>query len=124
MANINLVPMHTNGLGGGDKNATFGQQRQRPSSIKKRSTDVTADGTVEMTWVPSTGAVDVEDRLIAGGQPPKKNKVKRPGVESFAAGLERGGEDQVTELGEGERKGRAKRRQGVRSGSKNVFRRM
>jgi len=124
MANVNLVPIHTNGVGAGDKNATFGQRRQGPSDSKKTSTDLTADGTTEVTWVPLAGAVDVEDRLIAGGQPPKKTKVKRPGVVSFAAGLERGEEDRLGDLGENERKGRAKRRQGVRSGSKNVFRRM
>ena len=45
-------------------------------------------------------------------------------MEAFGAGMERGGEGPDVEMSEAERKGRTKRRQGMRSGSKNTFRRM
>lgn len=124
-ANVNLVPMRANGVESGDKTATFGQRRVNPSYRAKptaSSTQYAADGGMEMSWVPSSGAVDVDDMLVPGGQRPKKGKTKRPGVESFGAGMEKGGQEQFAEMGESERKGRTKRRQGVRSGSKNVFR--
>ncbi|KAG5654569.1 hypothetical protein H0H81_000094 [Sphagnurus paluster] len=131
--NVNLVPLQarTGGARGADKNATFGQRRMGPTSStggKKQSSAssdmrFTADGGMEMSWVPSSGPADADDMLIGGG-PPKKGKTKRQGVESFGAGMERGGEGQSSVVGESDRKGRTQRRKGVRSGSKNVFRRM
>jgi len=78
---------------------------------------------MEMSWVPSSKAVDEDDRLVAGGQRPKRGKAQRPGVESFGAGMEKG-PNLSKDVNESDRKGRTKRRQGVRSGSKNVFRRL
>ncbi|KAF8067840.1 NUC153 and WD40 repeat-containing nucleolar rRNA processing-related protein [Lyophyllum atratum] len=133
--NVNLVPMRpqTDGTRVVDKNATFGQRRMTTTTASSAggrkqtsSSDVrfAADGGVEMSWMPSAGPMDAEDMLVSGGGAPKKGKTKRPGVESFGAGLEKGGGDPSYEVSENDRKGRTHRRQGVRSGSKNVFRRM
>ncbi|KAF5383167.1 hypothetical protein D9615_004992 [Tricholomella constricta] len=128
--NVNLVPMRPQmeGTRGTDKNATFGQRRMTSSARggeKQSSSDVRfiAEGGMEMSWVPSTGPADADDMLVSGGGPPKSAKSKRPGVESFGAGLERGGDDSM-QVSESDRKGRTQRRKGVRSGSKNVFRKM
>lgn len=87
----------------------------------------TADGGVEMSWVPSESASG-GDRLVdeddGRGKQKAKAKEVRKGVEVFGAGMERGGEEHEREMSESERKGRTKRRQGMRSGSKNTFRRM
>ncbi|KAI0674527.1 WD40-repeat-containing domain protein [Trametes maxima] len=135
-AKVRLVPLQAqNDVGGRtmDKNATFGQRRSqlgtkgqgRASSGDGSSVRYTADGGVEMTFIPRTtsSGADYDDSA-----PPRKGKLakeaKRKGVETFGAGMERGGEDPEHEMSETERKGRTKRRQGMRSGSKNTFRRM
>ncbi len=100
-----------NGSRGMNKDATFGQRRNGPSKAAPRSNP--NDGEVELSWVPSSSSQN------AGAQ----SQHKRKGVETFGAGLERGGEP-MAEVAEHDRKGRTQRRQGVRSGSKNVFRRM
>ena len=78
------------------------------------------DGGVEMTFIPSTSADADEEK------PGKNagNKSRRKGVESFAAGLEKGGGEPEVAMSESERRGRIHRRKGMRSGSKNTFRRM
>ena len=68
-----------------------------------------------MSWVPS-GSDKQDDGWPA-------HKEERKGVERFGAGMEKGGESPA-EVSDRERKGRTKRRQDVRSGSKNVFRKM
>ncbi|KAJ7599232.1 NUC153 and WD40 repeat-containing nucleolar rRNA processing-related protein [Mycena floridula] len=121
-ANVNLVPMRATGPNTsrlGDKNATFGQRRNGsdrpgwPSRPKRQE----ADGGMEMSWVPSSNASE-EER-----QTGRLKKDRRKGVEEFGAGLEKGGEDRNQVIHENDRKGRTQRRHGVRSGSKNVFRR-
>ncbi|KAG5643073.1 hypothetical protein DXG03_001601 [Asterophora parasitica] len=130
---VNLVPMspQTEGSRSADKNATFGQRRVPPTvggGVGKKqpasNARFTADGAMELSWVPSGGPADADDMLVSGGGAPKKGKSKRPGVETFGAGMERGRDDQLMEVSESDRKGRTQRRKGVRSGSKNVFRRM
>ncbi|KAK0192276.1 NUC153 and WD40 repeat-containing nucleolar rRNA processing-related protein [Armillaria mellea] len=112
VANVNMVPMRVqNGSRGMNKDATFGQRRRGPSTAAPRSNP--NDGEVELSWVPSSSSQNTGT----------KSQHKRKGVEIFGAGLERGGEP-MAEVAEHDRKGRAQRRQGVRSGSKNVFRRM
>ena len=54
----------------------------------------------------------------------KGKEPRRKGVEVFGAGMEKGGEEPEVAMSEAERRGRTKRRQGMRSGSKNTFRRM
>ena len=133
-ANVRLVPMRPQaGAQGGrvaDKNATFGQRRTaRPSKGKGSASaaDVrfAPDGGVEMTYVPSMeGAPDeYDDRRGAKGSS-AKGPSRRKGVEQFGAGMEKGGEDPDVAMSESERKGRTQRRKGMRSGSKNTFRRM
>ncbi|KAI0702051.1 hypothetical protein C8T65DRAFT_655861 [Cerioporus squamosus] len=135
---VRLVPLQAQDSRGGravDKNATFGQRRSQLGSSKGKERERepgsaavrhTADGGVEMTFVPrtsSTGA-DYDDYE---GKTPKVGKGKEPkrkGVEVFGAGMEKGGEDPEVVMSEAERRGRTKRRQGMRSGSKNTFRRM
>lgn len=74
---------------------------------------------MEVSWVPSgTRKVDEDDMLVSGGG--SNGKPKRKGVETFGAGMEKGG-DNIVEMSESDKKGRTQRRKGVRSGSKNVF---
>ncbi len=118
----------TNGtrLGPG-RDATFGQRRAQPQSqpsapggkrASRNDANIGEEGGLEMSWVPSSSAQ--EDSSFSGKS---KRPERRKGVETFGAGMERGGENPV-ELSENDRKGRTQRRQGTRSGSKNVFRRM
>ncbi|KAH7915056.1 WD40-repeat-containing domain protein [Hygrophoropsis aurantiaca] len=130
VANVNMVPLvaQTNEAGPSrlsDKNASFGQRRNPqhlpPGSRggKSHSTNI-AGGEMEMTWVPSSSSNTDQNREMSKS----KRKDGRKGVEVFGAGMERGGEDSVPELSEDNRKGRSQRRKGMRSGSKNVFRKM
>ena len=122
-----------------DKNATFGQRRARqgPMASKGRTSTSAgdggvrhmADGGMEMTFVPRTTASSTDHDDYAGGSTgvaaAAKRDARRKGVETFGAGMERGGGGAPeVEMSEAERKGRTKRRQGMRSGSKNTFRRM
>ena len=78
---------------------------------------------MEMAFVPRTSASANEyDDGPVKERSGKAKEAKRKGVEAFGAGMEREGPD--VEMSEAERKGRTKRRQGMRSGSKNTFRRM
>jgi ribosome biogenesis protein ENP2 len=135
IANVNLVPMRAQGGGstsrGVDKDAAFGQRRMGATSLKgkQRSSEVrvSEDGGMEVSWMPSSSAghIDQDDDLASGGGKLPKGKAheRRKGVESFGAGMEKGGEEH-SQLSENDRRGRTHRRKGVRSGSKNVFRRM
>lgn len=82
---------------------------------------VAADGGMEVTFVPS-GRTDDDDNDAEGGR--SKKPARRKGVEEFGAGMEKGGEAPEMRLSESDRKGREHRRKGMRSGSKNTFRRM
>ena len=80
------------------------------------------DGGMEVSFMPS-GKPDYDDEK--GGRGDSKGKVqRRKGVETFGAGLEKGGDDPDVEISETDRKGRTQRRKGMRSGSKNTFRRI
>ena len=139
-AKVNMVPIRPQTTGSenrqrpGDKDATFGQRRMpRSESSTRKSTRKSSfrthdeeDDAMEISWVPTssssaTGGKDNDD---------KQNKSKtvkdkpRKGVETFGAGLERGVEERVEFSNDSERKGRSHRRKGVRSGSKNTFRRL
>ncbi|OSX63495.1 hypothetical protein POSPLADRAFT_1065723 [Postia placenta MAD-698-R-SB12] len=120
------------------RNATFGQRRatlgdakgKRRASAHDANVRHTADGGMEVSFIPSQTRYDGEemigdDEAPAGTRNPKgKEKAKRKGVESFGAGMERGGEDAEKIMSESERKGRMQRRKGMRSGSKNTFRKL
>lgn len=119
---VRMAPLKADHSGsrGSRGGATFGARRneatktRRPSEHVKRSTD----GGMEFTWVPTPK----KDRPRA---PSDGSRQKKPGVETFGAGMEKGGRPQhFAELDETQRHGRSKRRQNVRSGSKNVFRRL
>lgn len=128
--NVRLVPLQTrsNGRDGRfNKNATFGQRRTATSAPKgkgkMRDDDVVnygADGGIEVTFMPS-GIPDADDSAMNNHS---KKADRRKGVEVFGAGMEKGGEDPDAALSEADRKGRTQRRKGMRSGSKNTFRRM
>lgn len=130
--NVNFVPMRTkDSVHGVDRNASFGQRMSGATSGSKfrggrRDTiRQSEDGGMEISWTPSASAVQDEperDRS-SSRKSGMAQKAKRKGVESFGAGMERGGTDEV-EVAEAERKGRTQRRKGIRSGSKNVFRNM
>ncbi|KAF9493076.1 hypothetical protein BDN71DRAFT_1395744 [Pleurotus eryngii] len=131
VANVKMVPMQARvatGSRGVDKNATFGQRRSGPTTSRntQRHTQGHGDtaGSMEMSWVPSsTSKISDDDALVSDGRPAKHGQ-RRKGAESFGAGLEKGGQEDERGRNEGERKGRVQRRKGVRSGSKNAFRRL
>ena len=77
-----------------------------------------------MSWFPSpsSGAVEDDDMLVRGGS--KKRQDRRNGVETFGASMERGGSERHVDMSDGDRRGRTERRKGIRSGSKNTFRRV
>ena len=137
--NVRLVPMRahsdTSGSRGPDRNATFGQRRSATSMSgrnkgkgrmlddEERTIKVNEEGGVEMTYIPSGSRAD--DDNDRGGRSGRQGKdARRKGVETFGAGMEKGGEEPEANLTESERKGKTQRRKGMRSGSKNVFRRM
>ena len=135
---VRLVPLQAQertraGRAGADKNASFGQRRSQFGAGSKRSAASssgaegarhTADGGMEVTFVPRTSSNgrDYDDGPVKEARGGKE--ARRKGVEVFGAGMEKGGEAPEVEMSEAERKGRTKRRQGMRSGSKNTFRRM
>ncbi|KAI0040450.1 hypothetical protein FA95DRAFT_1502847 [Auriscalpium vulgare] len=135
--NVRLVPLRAQSSttqSAIQKDASFGQRRtseHRPSSRRAADDHVVrkGDGSVEMSWVPAPkakgahGDFDDDDALVGGGRP-RRPKDARKGVERFGAGMEKGGEDPGRPTSERERSGRTERRRGVRSGSKNAFRRM
>lgn len=117
-----------------DKDATFGQRRS--SGLKGKGSSPSSDrfdgerrrtgGGFETSWVPSSSSklVGNDDMLVLGGPDnSKKRQDRRKGVESFGAGMEKGGSETINML-EGDRRGRTERRKGIRSGSKNTFRRI
>ena len=127
-----MVPMRPQTTGSnnaqrpGDKNATFGQRRI-PRSVSLANTTRKSslrahedDDAMEFSWVPSPSAAGGKDS--SGKSRTGKDK-HRKGVEMFGAGLERGVEERMEILNDSEKKGRSHRRKGVRSGSKNAFRR-
>ncbi|KZT70459.1 hypothetical protein DAEQUDRAFT_750348 [Daedalea quercina L-15889] len=138
---VNLVPLHAQAPGAGrstDKNASFGQRRSISSTAgngkgKARADTVgahhTGDGGMEISFMPkSSGTYDSDEdmdgshRATGKGGAKGKMEARRKGVETFGAGMERGGEEPGRELSESERRGRMHRRKGMRSGSKNTFR--
>ncbi|KAJ7019329.1 NUC153 and WD40 repeat-containing nucleolar rRNA processing-related protein [Mycena alexandri] len=128
----NFVPMRpastgANGTRLADRNATFGQRRGTTAGgSKSHSSATNGAGAMEVSWVPSAssggGGMDVDAEVERSE---KKGKSKaRKGVEVFGAGMEKGYSGEDLQVSEQDRKGRTQRRKGVRSGSKNVFRRM
>jgi len=109
------------GIASNDKSTSFGQRRQRPSSIhhttRQSGLQKAGDGGFSLSWVPFQ-TKDDSGRPVEG-----KSKMKRPGIEYLGAGLEKGVE-RVNNLSETDRKGRSVRRKNIRSGSKNVFRKV
>ena len=74
-----------------------------------------------MSWIPSPSKQ--KSRGIVGQ--PGTGKKGKPGVDSFGLGMERGSRGSPSkQLSESERSGRTQRRRGVRSGSKNTFRKI
>ncbi|KAJ3555106.1 hypothetical protein NM688_g2759 [Phlebia brevispora] len=130
--NVRLVPLQAQSSNGGrtlDKNATFGQRRTATSAKGKgkmqddgEHLEFAASGGVEMSYIPSRDADEDGDGENTRGTRGKERR--RKGVEVFGAGLEKGGEEPEVAMSESERRGRIHRRQGMRSGSKNTFRRM
>lgn len=118
------------GTRGADRNTPFGQRRFNSTTaptFKKDRMNNTAlrseHGGMEITWTPSASSFKdgPEQDTLRGKKSGKGQESRRKGVESFGAGMERGGEQEVATT-EAERKGRTQRRKGIRSGSKNIFR--
>jgi ribosome biogenesis protein ENP2 len=74
---------------------------------------------MEMSWTPSSDAQEADTGM-------SKKKKGGKAREMFGHGLERGPDpaEEERQLRESERKGRTQRRHGMRSGSKNTFRRL
>jgi len=110
---------HTGDSSGRSDGATFGQRRlpgtfsrgQKSPGKYREAGDVPK----EISWVPS----DHKEK----GKSLSGKVGKKSGVETFGAGLEKGGEE-IMIVSESERHGRTRRRQSNRSGSKNAFRRL
>jgi ribosome biogenesis protein ENP2 len=79
---------------------------------------------MEVSWVPSASSARDANDVDAGSGSGKSKSKSRKGVQEFGAGLEKGYRGDDSQVSEQDRKGRTQRRKGVRSGSKNVFRRM
>lgn len=118
----------------GDKTATFGQRRSAGGpSLKSTGREFvgrTSDGGIEMSWTPSSSSSKKyaeedarAEQLATTGKKKGKEKTneRKKGVESFGAGMEKGGEEAKGALSESDRKGRTERRRGIRSGSKNAI---
>lgn len=113
---------------------TTSRTRPDPSSSRTRETsgprlgrdthvNALSDGGFEMSFMPS-GRTDDDERGGRNRRGEKDRERGGPKVERFGAGMERGGGGRDEENGkESERNGRTRRRTGVRSGSKNAFRR-
>ncbi|KAF8589127.1 WD repeat-containing protein [Ramaria rubella] len=112
----------SNGRAG--KSASFGDRRKELSSRKSFEELATKDennAIMEMSWMPTTTSKDDHSE----GEAPAKSKGKRKGMETFGAGMEKGSNPNGDHGGEeSNRTGRSKRRSGVRSGSRNVFRQL
>ena len=135
-----MVPAHSEGMPRTmSDSSSFGHRREqtgsRPDQQSRlgggKAARAIPDGGMEMSWVPSSKSrrgtaddpFDPNDMLVPGGKG-IKGKKKKIGVEEFGAGMERGGAGAEEDVAENDRSGRTQRRRGVRSGSKNVFRRM
>lgn len=124
--NVPFVPMrpNTGGLIGRSDQATFGQRRL-PGTIsgsrKKYAGKVREANNApeEISWIPAPS----EKRSIKENPKSSLVRPKRTGVETFGAGLEKGGEE-IMDVVDSERHGRTRRRQNIRSGTKNAFRRL
>lgn len=113
------------GAAAASKPQTFGQRlhaSRKPAAEEKPEGVLamrrSADGGMEMSFIPKSGGrgklEDEEDEYGGGGYR------RRARVETFGAGLEKGGEQEDELQG---RSGRTKRRHIERSASKNAFRR-
>lgn len=127
---VDMVPMRPQTIGSnhaprpGDQDATLGQRRMSQSANTAGKSSFRTpehDDVMAISWVPSS---------YAGGEKSDRQSKSRngkdrhrKGVETFAAGLERGVEERMEISNDSERQGRSHRRKGVRSGSKNAFRR-
>ncbi|GBE87402.1 Ribosome biogenesis protein enp2 homolog [Sparassis crispa] len=138
--NVRMVPLRAKSdvaSARADKDATFGQRRftggvdaKRKGRAPPRDTQLrhSADGGMEMSFIPKASSHHADDDILDddhdnGMKQRVKGTARRKGVETFGAGMERGGREEQ-EMSESERKGRTHRRKGMRSGSKNTFRRM
>jgi len=100
--------------------ATFGERRSsRPSSSgqRRQRKDSYIEGPQNISWTPAAGSDQSKDNVQG-----KKRRNTRNNVASFGASFDRG--DARPEVADADRRGRTHRRTGVRSGSRNVFRRL
>ena len=132
-----MVPLRPQTIGSnnarraGDKDATFGQRRM-PRSTSSTNTGKfpfkthEKDDGMEISWVPSSSssAVSAKDKGDRQSTSRSGKDKHRKGIETFGAGLERGTEERAEFSNDSERQGRSHRRKGIRSGSKNAFRRI
>ena len=133
-AHVSLVPMRPKTAGSsnfqraGDKHATFGQRRIPRSENTTGKSSFRAhennDAPMEVSWVPSSSAVSGQDNSDRQSKSRNGKDKHRKGIETFGAGLERGAGERAELSNDSERQGRSHRRKGVRSGSKNTFRRL
>jgi ribosome biogenesis protein ENP2 len=105
-----------------DRSASLGQRRRSSGThhnMRESGFQKNADGGLALSWTPSKTKRDSGEPAKGG----RNSKTNRPGIEYLGAGLEKGVE-RLNNLSEAERMGRSERRKNVRSGSKNVFRKL
>ncbi len=84
------------------RDATFGQRKQTASSnsskINRTSNKPDKNMAMEYTWIPEASGEEERD---ASQSSKSGGKEKRPGVEYFGSGMERGGGGNATSRGDG-----------------------
>jgi ribosome biogenesis protein ENP2 len=130
LANIDYAPVRVrSSQNGGESHAgaSFGSRMRKSSShgaVESAPTRIISNNfPMELSWMPSERSGKGDDNLLGDGER-KKKKGQARGVETFGAGMEKGHRSDKIQLSEAERRGRTQRRQGMRSGSKNTFRKM
>jgi ribosome biogenesis protein ENP2 len=101
---------------------SFGQRRRDNGTFEGLATNGWGDsGDVggEISWIPKSGGDDAAEE----GHSRKARKGKKGGMFKLERGEEVEKEERYANMKENDRKGRSRRRTGVRSGSKNAFRR-
>ncbi len=110
----------TSGTSRTNQDAVFGDRRdgvQTNAPTDDQPPDDEFEG-LEMTW--ESGETQTEGQKSTGTPREKRRK----GVQSFGAGMEKGGIEEARPVPEAQRQGRMHKRSQLRSASKNTFRSM
>jgi ribosome biogenesis protein ENP2 len=127
MKTLRMVPMQIDAseehsqrrFAAGTSDSSFGQRRRGYSERGHRPTgNVNMEGGTEISWIPSSGKSSEEP-----DQKDKRGKSGEGKEKPFTLGRGADPDQDKREIADSERKGRTKRRSGMRSGSRSIFRR-